>query len=499
MAEVPISSRQSRERADIVRPVRLQGFSDAVFATAATLLVVPLRKFELEESETLKDALVRRWPQLLVFVFGFLIICAIWESHAVRFRVVSKVDDVVVFCTLVSLMVTTFLPFSVALEGHFPRQEVSIVLSCTLLICLEIIELVIFMYAFKNPKLLSERFRQLEAGEKKEKKRQIIIKIVFNCVVFSLAMAFSNASFILGQILLCTVIIMPLFRRFLRRLTEKCLRRAESFYHVLSGRVSKERIELFSDAATAIIATLLILDLTTEEFPKKSEVDKLGLNKVLQNMWQNFVSYIGTYITVAVLWFVHHSVLQHIKIFTPLMVLFNNIFLAFLAGTPFISTLVNKYTGSSSHNAQVAIRVSSVIICICSSMPIAILGFSFWQRDLTLHSWAVPNAEESHTVRAHRYLFVKTLIIPIVSLITFFATLGSPHTTDVIYHASLIIVPVLFLLLKIAFACHCRQSIQANNSTENSPNTSRHSSISEESNSDLPMQSTANNMTAPQV
>ena len=68
-------------RADIVEPSRLQGFSDAVFATAATLLIVPVRKIEINDNEPLKDALLRHYPQFLVFAFGYLVICTIWESH----------------------------------------------------------------------------------------------------------------------------------------------------------------------------------------------------------------------------------------------------------------------------------------------------------------------------------------------------------------------------------------------------------------------------------
>ena len=169
--ELPIVvSQQARERADIVRPLRLQAFSDAVFATAATLLIIPIRKFEMESGETLKEALIKRWPQMLVFIIGFLVICAVWESHIIRFRVVSKVDDIIVFLTLLSLMVTTFLPFTIALEGSFEEYEISIIFNCAVLLVLKVIEVIIFIYAFKNPKLLSERFKQLEPQEMKLKK-----------------------------------------------------------------------------------------------------------------------------------------------------------------------------------------------------------------------------------------------------------------------------------------------------------------------------------------
>ena len=83
-----------------------------------------------------------------------------------------------------------------------------------------------------------------------------------------------------------------------------------SFFKVLTGRVGKERIEIFSDAAMGIISTLLILDLTTEDFPDKKNVNEIGLTNTLIGMRQEFVAYIGTFVTVGMLWFVHHSVIQ---------------------------------------------------------------------------------------------------------------------------------------------------------------------------------------------
>ena len=278
------------------------------------------------------------------------------------------------------------------------------------------------------------------------------------------------------------VILTPLVQKIIIKLANRWVccsgfRASQSLYDVLTGRISKERIEIFTDAATAIVATLLILDLTTEEFPTQADVAKDGLAKVLSNMWQKFVSYMGTYATVGFLWFVHHSILQHVKIFTPLMVLCNNIFLAFLAGTPFISTLVNKFTGSVSHNEKIAVRVSSFILFMSSLMHVAILSVALWQKHHTLHSWAVPTTNNiQHTSRSHRYLLLKTLIIPSVTLITFLSSFGSDKGTYYVYHVALFVVPILFIVLKIAYACHCWQHNQSNSLSE-----SRHSSISETS------------------
>ena len=446
------------ERADIVSPARLQGFSDAVFATAATLLVIPIRKFELEGDETLKEGLLRKYPQLLVFLVGFLVICTIWESHIFRFKVIARIDDFIVVMTLISLMFTTFLPFTVALEGRYGQIEIAVVLPCIILLVLELIECCVFGYAFFTPRLLSSSIQRLDQQESRVKKAQIFGKIGINCTLFILAAAFSALDVVVSWVLIVSVIFTPLIRRLLAYCNRRycCpLIEGRSRIAVLAGRIDKERIEYFSDAAIAIVATLLVLDITTEDFPKDSAVKKDGLGRTLINMRPMFVGYMGCFTAVAILWFVHHSILHQIKLLTAAMNLCNNLFLAFLAGTPFVSTLVNKFTGHVSHNEKIAVRFSCVILFGAGFMQFTLFVLAYWNRNRLMHSWAIPNGSAGH--RTHIYLLLKTLIVPLVTFITFCTSISTDKATFIVYHVSLFAVPVLFVLLKIAFACHCNQ------------------------------------------
>eukprot|EP00794_Sanderia_malayensis_P003180 gene3180-3651_t len=446
------------ERADIVSPVRLQGFSDAVFATAATLLVIPIRKLELEKHETLKEGLIRRFPELAVFVIGFMIICTIWQSHSLRFKIISKIDDFVVALTLLSLMFTTFLPFTVALEGKYDKEQVAVILPCIILLVLEIFECIMFVYAFHTPRLLSRNLTNLSPSAQKSIKLQTFGKIALNSFLFILAASFGTTSVVVSRVLLTTVIFSPLIQRLVIYCIKRCCSsNGEEVPNLLGlkGRIEKERIEYFSDAAIAIVATLLVLDITTEDFPKKATVIKNGLGQTLVDMWQMFVSYMGSFVTVAILWFVHHSVLHQIKFFNPAMNLCNNLFLACLAGTPFVSTLVNKFAGKSNHNEKIAVRVSSVIIFGAGFMQFTLFILAFLKRDIMMYSWAIPGGTTGQ--RTHTYTVLKTIIIPILTLLTFFTSLSSDYATFVVYHVSLVLVPLSFLVLKIVFACHCHQ------------------------------------------
>lgn len=448
-------SERAITRADIVKPNRLQGFSDAVFATAATLLIIPVRKFEISKEEALKDALLRHYPQILVFVLGYMVICTLWESQLIRYKVLEKVDDVIVGLTLIHLMFVTFLPFSISLEGYYNKYETSVFLNASLLLALEICELVMFVYGFWNPTLLSERFRQLDASEKRVKKHQIYTKVIFNCTLFILAMIFSFASFAVAYILICAVIAAPFLKSLMIRCTafsKQCgCHDTRSTFEVLTGRIEKERLECFTDAAIAIVATLLVLDLTTEEFPKPEDVATKGLLHALKEMSHFFVSYIGTYVMVAFLWFIHHSVVQHIRVFTRSLVAINRTFLAFVAFTPFLSTLTNEYTGSISSNSQTAVGFSSIVIFFTSFMNVLLIICSLFDPETTLEEWARPRDEGNPGLV---YLSIKTLIIPVVAFLTFVVSLFGNEASYYAFHISIYLAPVLLILVKVVYACH---------------------------------------------
>ena len=454
-------SERAITRTDIVQPNRLQGFSDAVFATAATLLIIPVRRFETEEGETLKDALIRHGPQILVFWLGYLVICTLWESQVVRYKVLEKVDDLLVGLNLLSLMIVTFLPFSVSLEGNYNKYKTSVLLNACLLLALEICELIMFVYGFFNPILLSERFKQLDESEQRVKRHQIYAKIIFNCTLFIFAIVFSFASIVMAYILICSVILAPFLKSVIIRMTELSTRcrchDTTSTFEVLTGRIGKERMECFTDAAMAIVATLLILDLTTEDFPKPQDVAAKGLLKVLEEMSQNIVSYIGTYAMVAFLWFIHHSVVQHVLVFTRLLVATNRTFLAIVALSPFLSTLTNKYTGQISSDSQTAVCFSSIIVFMGSFVNVLLVIFSLFDPNTTMEEWARPRDEGNPGLV---YLSIKTLIIPVVAFATFVVSLAGPAASYYAFHTSIFLAPALFIGVKVVYACHWSHAAQ---------------------------------------
>ena len=174
---------------DLSELKRLQCFNDAVFAIVATILVLPIRKLEEKANEnvSLEDQLGDRWPQLVIYLVGFLVICAVWESHVLRFRILSRVDDVLVWFNLASLLFTSFLPFTCALEGMFTNKYLPMMLICGNLLTLEILEVVMIVYAFHHPQLLDEEFEELTHPEIRQRMKLMLVKKAVNPILYVLA------------------------------------------------------------------------------------------------------------------------------------------------------------------------------------------------------------------------------------------------------------------------------------------------------------------------
>jgi uncharacterized membrane protein len=97
---------------------RLEGFSDAVFGFALTLLVVSL------EVPNSVDELLKDMQGLLGFALMFAMVCWIWYEHNVFFRSYGLQDQWTVFLNCVLLFVVLFYVYplkflTAALMWHF--------------------------------------------------------------------------------------------------------------------------------------------------------------------------------------------------------------------------------------------------------------------------------------------------------------------------------------------------------------------------------------------
>jgi uncharacterized membrane protein len=96
---------------------RLEAFSDGVFAIAITLLILEVR-VEQSPEESLAAALHHALPEIGAYVASFLQIGIMWANHHALFRLVDRVDQLVLLLNLSLLACVSFLPLPTRLVAE---------------------------------------------------------------------------------------------------------------------------------------------------------------------------------------------------------------------------------------------------------------------------------------------------------------------------------------------------------------------------------------------
>ena len=438
---------------DLVHLKRLQTFNDAVFSIVATILILPIRNLE-SSSGHLVDILDGLWPQIAVYFVAFLVIGALWESHVLRFKILSHVDDILVWLNLTSLMFTSFLPFFCALEGKYYEKYTPIILICIDLLLVEFLEIAIILYSFRNENLLAEELQDLPQDQRKERRDYLLVKKLINPLVYVLAAGLSLVNLTSSWVLLGILIVMPCINRFIasfyRRAMSIPVQRSE-FDHMFGNYIDTERVECFSDGVFAIVLTLLVLDITNDEFPTEEKVKKLGIEKALVQMWPKFLSYLGTFVMVALLWFVHHSLFHRIKAMNQFMLVSNNISLACIGLTPLIVAILNRFAGEdydlNTADEKLAVRASSVVVFLASVAQALVFVLAQCMGPSHLDHRATSRISS----RNHNYLAAKLTIIPVLNCVVYYTSFSKTMVSYIVFHTVVLVAPFFFISLKICF------------------------------------------------
>jgi uncharacterized membrane protein len=108
-----------------------------------------------------------------------------------------------------------------------------------------------------------------------------------------------------------------------------------------SGNYSTTRLDAFSDGVFAIVITLLVLELRVPEVdgPHLSHELVQGLKALLPK----FVSFVVSFIYVAIYWVNHHQLFHSLKKADRGLFWLNNLFLMCLTFIPFPTALIGSY------------------------------------------------------------------------------------------------------------------------------------------------------------
>ncbi len=100
---------------------RVVALSDGVFAIIMTIMVLELRVPTQADAAGLKHWLVTTAAsQLMVYGASFVLTGFYWMGHRRLFKLVRRVDDVLLWLNTGFLMIAALIPFGATLVGHHP-------------------------------------------------------------------------------------------------------------------------------------------------------------------------------------------------------------------------------------------------------------------------------------------------------------------------------------------------------------------------------------------
>lgn len=137
---------------------RLEAFSDGVFAIAITLLILNVRVPNKENisNTQLNHILKGSAPQLLSFVFSFLVIGVFWVAHNRIFSFAKVVDQPLLWLNIVYLMFIAFVPFPASILADNFFLPSTILLYTGTLFVIGLMHFIILEYIIRNKDLKHE-------------------------------------------------------------------------------------------------------------------------------------------------------------------------------------------------------------------------------------------------------------------------------------------------------------------------------------------------------
>ena len=149
-------SEQPRERT--LELDRLVNFSDAVFAIAATVLVLSvhipldLKGPDLDRKiwESFRDAL----PSIFAYFVSFFIIGRTWLAHHRMFRIIRRIDGRFIGLNLLLLSVIALLPFPTEVFGAYNTSRPALIVYAASISVSGLTSALLYWYATKDDRLI---------------------------------------------------------------------------------------------------------------------------------------------------------------------------------------------------------------------------------------------------------------------------------------------------------------------------------------------------------
>jgi uncharacterized membrane protein len=172
------------------------------------------------------------------------------------------------------------------------------------------------------------------------------------------------------------------------------------------------RLEAFSDGVFAIAITLLVLDI------KVPHGEGAGtLLSALAQQWPNYLAFLGSFLTILIMWASHHTIFAFIKRTSHSLLFVNGLLLMGVTLVPFPTALVAEYLGKPDQNIAAMIYCALfTLIALCYNLLWYIASYNLRLMDKrTDPKWVA-------TI-SHRYRFGPTVYF-IAVVVSYFSAIG---------------------------------------------------------------------------
>ncbi len=185
---------------------RTEAFSDGVFAIAITLLVLDI-KLPAEQAKTnaqLQHLLKEALPNILTFVFSFLVVGVFWVAHHRIFESIKKVNHYLLWSNIFYLLTIALIPFPAAVIAQHPFYPTSVIFYSSVLFLSAFQHFLVLGYVYTHPELKEENFTR------ENFRRSMLTGAVGPvCYLLSIACAFINT--VLSFCFIITALIFYIF------------------------------------------------------------------------------------------------------------------------------------------------------------------------------------------------------------------------------------------------------------------------------------------------
>lgn len=188
------------------------------------------------------------------------------------------------------------------------------------------------------------------------------------------------------------------------------------------------RVEIFSDAIYAIVATLLVLQL---QVPLVKVTSSTNFLHALRHMLPEFVAFTFSFLIIVIYWVNHLYLFHHLQRINWRCIWYNNLHLFWIATVPFTTAFIGKY-----HTSPVPVAVYAIDMTMAATTILLMAHYASFKAHLLY-----PGFDEAELKREFR----RALAGPFLYAVAAIAAFLNVYISIAIFIAT----PILFVVPRL--------------------------------------------------